>query len=125
MPKAVENTYTNSCLPYQELLVPFDSYIGEISDDKGYRYSNIYSNAVNAKVGLLNVFDYMTNTDLEDYYRVNTTSEVGSMVYNTTSKGRLMESDVREEKHVVPVVSINISQIKGGTGTVIDPYTVG
>lgn len=120
----LNNTYLSS-LPYQDKLLPFNSYVGEISDDKGYQISNIYNSVVTAKVGLLNVFDYMANTGLEDYFRVNTTSEVGSMQYNTTANGRLIESDVKEAKHMVPVISIASGSFKGGTGSIMDPYTLG
>ena len=119
----LNSTYLSS-LPYQDILLPFDSYIGEISDDKGYQYSNVFNNTVSSKVSLLNIFDPMFNIQLEDYFRVNTTSEVGSMAYNTSSTGFLLESDVREEKHIVPVISIDIGVLKNGSGTMDNPYVV-
>ena len=120
----LNNTYLSS-LSYKDILIDFSSYLGEISDDRGYRFSNIFEKNVNTKVGLLNVFDYLVNTSLEDFFRGNTTSVVGSMEYNSTVDGRLIETDVSEAKHVVPVVSISIDKITGGNGSITDPYIVG
>jgi hypothetical protein len=110
-------------LPYQGSLVDCNFYIGEISDDAGYGLGNIYSNVVGAKVGLLNIFDN-TDSDLSDYFHINTTSQVGSMQYNRYSNGLLEEADVRDVKHIVPVVCINKNSIKSGEGTTDNPYKV-
>ncbi len=121
----VNNDYYLS-IPYHDSLLDFDSYVGEISDDKGYQFSNIYTNTVTAKLGLLNIFDPMVNTSLENYFRVNTISEVGSMVYITSSKGQLLEDNIGEWKKIVPVISINIKdKVSGGSGTLANPYTLG
>ena len=115
--------YLNS-LSYNGILLDFSHNIGEISDDTGYSIDNIYGNVVNSKVGLLNIFDFISNSELENYFFVNTTSEVGSMQYDRYKNGLLEESDVREEKHIVPTISIAKSSIKNGKGTADDPYTV-
>lgn len=109
-------------LPYQGNLVDCNFYTGEISDDAGYGFTNIYNNAVVAKVGLLNIFDYVGNNELSDYFHINQTSEVGSMEYNTYSNGLLEEADVRDVKHIVPVVCINKDSIKSGEGSLDNPY---
>ena len=121
----VLNTEYLNSLSYKELLLDTDFYIGEISDDVGYSYKNIYLNKVTCKIGLLNIFDYNSNNYFDDYFHVNTTSEVGSMQYNVSTLGLLTESDVREVKHVAPVISINSNVIKGGSGLENDPYIVG
>ena len=115
--------YLNS-LSYNGILLDFSHNIGEISDDTGYSIDNIYGNVVNSKVGLLNIFDFISNSELENYFFVNTTSEVGSMQYDRYKNGLLEESDVREVKHIVPTISIAKSSIKNGKGTADDPYTV-
>ena len=119
----LNNAYLSS-LKYSSLLLNFDSFTGEISTDEGYQYTNIYKESISTKVSLLNIFDYVSNNDIFDYFYVNTTSQVGSMGYNIQAAGVLEESDVREEKHIVPVVSIEKSSIKGGQGTLNDPYVV-
>ena len=115
--------YLNS-LSYNNLLVDCNHNIGEISDDTGYSYSNIYNDVVSSKVGLLNIFDYISNPNLTDYLLLNTTSQVGSMVYNRFSSGLLEEADVRDEKHIVPTICIAKSNLKNGKGTLEDPYVV-
>jgi len=118
------NTSYLSNLPFKDYLLDNDFYIGEISDDVGYQYQNIYSNKVTCKVGLMNIFDYNSNNYFNDYFHLNTTSLVGGMQYNIYSNGLLEEADVREEKHIVPSVSISKNSIKGGVGTLDNPYVL-
>ena len=119
----LNNDYVNS-LPYQGSLIKCSFYTGEISDDAGYGYINIYNKAMGVRVGLLNIFDYVSNNELSDYFHINQTSEVGSMQYNRYSNGLLEEADVRDVKHIVPVVCINKNSIKTGDGTLNNPYKV-
>ena len=44
---------------------------------------------------------------------------------NIYSNGLLEEADVREEKHIVPSVSISKNSIKSGAGTLDNPYVLG
>ena len=118
------NGFYYSILPYQSLILDSVFDTGEISDDRGYQFSNIYDSSVVCKVGLLNIFDYQSNNELENYFYLNLTSEIGSMEYDRFSTGVLEESDVREEKHIVPVISIDSSILKGGSGTLSNPYVV-
>ena len=115
----LNNNYVNS-LPYQGVLTNCNFYTGEISDDAGYRFANIYKRVDTVRVGLLNIFDYVSNNDLSDYFHINLTS----MEYNTYSNGLLEEADVRDVKHIVPVVCINKNSIKNGEGSLNNPYKV-
>lgn len=117
----LNNAYLTS-LSYSDILLDTDFFVGEISDDKGYKYTNIYKNKITSKVGLMNIFDYHVNAISEDYFHINATSQVGSMEYVYYKNGLLKEVDVREAKFIVPVVAISSDIIKGGTGTEIDPY---
>ena len=119
----LNNGYVNS-LSYKDKLVDCSFYTGEISDDAGYSFTNIYNKTVNARVGLLNIFDNVSNNELNDYFHINLTSEVGSMEYNTYSNGLLEEADVRDTKHIVPVVCIKKDSIKNGEGNLNNPYKV-
>lgn len=120
----LNKNYLNN-LAYKDYLLPFPSFVGEISEDQGYIYANIFNTEVNAAVGLLNIFDPIVNISLEDYFHVNNTSSFGGMQYIRTSNGLLAEADVSENKHIVPVVCIEQSHIVGGNGTLEDPYVVG
>ena len=112
-------------LGYKDYLLDTTFYTGEISDDSGYSYYNIYNNSVVCKVGLLNIFDYNSNNTISDYYYMNLTSQVGSMEYSRLSNGLLEEIDVREEKTIIPVISISNDILTVGTGSLEDPYRVG
>ncbi len=122
---AIMNTTYLTSLPYADILLETDFAVGEISDDAGYSYFNIYQDKVSSKVGLLNIYDLHVNADLEDYFHLNTTSEVGSMGYVFYKNGLLKEVDVRESKQIVPVVSIKRDVLKSGDGTEGNPYKLG
>lgn len=119
----LNSTYLNS-LSYASLLRDTIFYLGEVSNDMGLLYSNIYQSTGVHKIGLLNVFDYNANPSLDDYFLINTTSTVGSLGYVYRANGLLEEAHVTEEKHVVPVVSIDRNLIRGGTGSLTDPFLV-
>lgn len=116
------NYYQN--LSYKDYIVSRSYPSGEISAETGYNYINIYSGSFDGTISLLNLFDYVSNNELTDFYRNNTTSQVGDIQYVTFSNGIVEETNIKEEKHIVPVVSINSSSIKGGSGKIDDPYVV-
>ena len=118
----LNNDYYNSLL-YSSVINDSEFYIGEISDDLGYNFINIYNDKVTCKVGLLNIFDYVSY-DFNDYFHINKTSSVGSIQYTTMSNGLLGEASITDMKHIVPVISIKKEVIKSGSGLVNDPYVV-
>lgn len=119
----LNKTYYNS-LSYKDIVLDTSYQIGEISNDTGFKIDNIYTESITCKVGLLNIFDYNKNINISNYYYLNKTSSVGSMVYVNNNLGYLEEEKVTEEKHIVPTISISKTLIKNGTGTIDDPYTV-
>lgn len=119
----LNKTYYSN-LSYNNLILESNFNIGEISADEGYSYLNIYKDSISNKVGLLNIFDYNTNTNLSDYYFLNKTSTVGSMAYVYSNTGLLEEDEVTTKKHVVPTISIDKNILKQGTGSKEDPYRV-
>ena len=117
----LNNNYFNS-LSYKDVLVDNDYYTGELSIETDYKYQSIYSDKVTCKVGLLNIFDYNT-THYDDYYLVNTYQ--GNLQYIRYKNGLLGEAEMTEEKHIIPVISINKNSIKEGQGTFDNPYITG
>ena len=71
----------------------------------------------------LNIFDYYSGMS-DDFFYINTTSTIGSMVYIHSNSGILKEASVDEVKPVVPVISINRPKVIGGKGLIDDPYLV-
>ncbi len=110
-------------LPYKDLIFVNDYYTGEVSEEFSYKYENIYSDKINCKVALLNMFDYYSG-DLDNFFLMNTTSSVGRMVYVYRNMGMLEEVKIDEEKFIVPVISIKKEILKKGNGTFDDPYTL-
>ena len=118
------NAYYPS-LPYKDLIVNNNYPNGEFSAETGYYYANIYNNSFEGPISMLNLFDYVSNNELTDFYRNNTTSSVGDIQYVTYYNGLVEEADVKYLKHIVPVISIDSKILKSGSGRIDDPYVVG
>ena len=119
----LNNYYAN--LPYKDVIVSNSYPLGEVSVEEGYNYLNIYKNNFEGYISMLNLFDYVSNNELSDFYRNNSTSTIGNVQYVTFSNGIVEEVDIKEEKKIVPVISINASILKGGSGRIDDPYVMG
>lgn len=119
----LNNTYLNS-LSYADKLLDCPFYVGEISTDTSYSLSEIYKEQVTAKVGLLNQFDLNNDNTLTDYYLINKTSSVGSMLKTYNRLGILDDEKGNESKKIVPVICIQKDLIKNGEGTKENPYVL-
>ena len=119
----LNKNYYNT-LSYKNILLESNYPTGEISNDTGINMENIYKEITTTKIGLLSIFDYNTNQDLTDYYYLNKTSSVGSMVYVNNNIGIIDEEKATEAKHIVPTISIDKTIIKNGQGTLDNPYTL-
>ena len=121
----LNRTYYNS-LTYKNYLGQCSFYTGEISlvGDGGYSYTNVYKDSVVAKVGMLNMVDFNDNTTLDTYYLINSTSNVGNLVYTYNKLGLIDEVKVSEKKKIVPVVCLDKTFIKAGDGSINNPYVV-
>ena len=121
----LNRTYYNS-LTYKNYLGQCSFYTGEISlvGDGGYSYTNVYKDSVVAKVGMLNMVDFNDNTTLDTYYLINSTSNVGNLVYTYNKLGLIDEVKVSEKKKIVPVICLDKTFIKAGDGSINNPYVV-
>ena len=117
------NDYFNS-LSYNALLVDNEYPNGEISADVGYSFMNIYSDHYIGKISLLDIFSYVSNNELNDFFRGNTGSSMSTRQFSVLSNGMVDEAEVSGSKPIVPVVSISKESIKGGNGRIDDPYVL-
>ena len=117
------NDYLNS-LSYKDILIDNSYPYGEMSAETGYSFPNVYSTTYFGKMALLNIFDYVSNNELSDFFRCNTGAQMSTTQYAVLSNGLLEEAEVTDVKHIVPGVSINKSSIKKGSGRIDDPYVV-
>ena len=111
-------------LSYKDVLVTSSYSCGELSAEVGYYYANIYSDGFEGYIGLLNIFDYVSNNELFDYFRGNTGANMSTRQFAVAANGLLEEAEVTDQKHIVPVISINTSSIKSGNGRIDNPYVV-
>lgn len=119
----LNNTYLNS-LSYKDHLSTCTFDVGEISNGTGFDYKNVYTDKFESYVGLLNLVDLKLNNNLEDYFLLNRTSDMGEMEYVHITNNKLVEEVVSEKKRVVPVICLEKSKIVNGNGTLEVPYTV-
>lgn len=116
------NVYINT-LSYRNILVDNTYAYGEMSDETGYDFSNIYSKVYTAPISMLNLFDYVSG-DVHDFFRNNTGASMSTTQYSVLENGLVEEAEVTDYKHIVPVVSIKSSSIKSGNGRIDNPYVV-
>ncbi|MBR4618912.1 MAG: hypothetical protein IKO49_06370 [Bacilli bacterium] len=116
-------TYYNK-LPYRSYLSDCSFNVGEISTATSYSYGEIYKEKIVAKVGLINMFDLNTNNVQTDYYLINKTSSVGSMVRTYNSLGIVDDDKATEKKKIVPVICLDKTLFKNGNGNIDNPYVV-
>lgn len=111
-------------LPYKDQIIKNKYPYGEISAEAGFYYPNVYSEVYDYYIGMLNIFDYVSNNELSNFFRDNTGASMSTTQYSILENGLLEEADVRDQKHIVPVISIKSSSIKSGTGRMDDPYVL-
>ncbi len=109
-------------LSYNTVLSECSFPVGEVSNSAGLGYFNQYNDIINNKVGLLSLYDYNSNTTLDDFYLLNTTGSSMGWVYN--KNGVLSEEKVKDVRNIVPTVCLDKNLIKSGDGTMDVPYIV-
>lgn len=119
----LSNDYFNS-LSYNKYLIENTYPIGEMSDQTGYYFSHVFDDYYTGKIALLNIFDYVSSNEINNFFRDNTGSSRSTTQYAILENGILEEADVSDIKHIVPVVSIESSSIKNGNGRIDNPYVV-
>ena len=119
----LNNTYYNS-LTYKDLLKDCTFYTGTTTSTESINYEKIFNETTVAKIGLPNVYDINPNTVLTDYYYINTTSEKSSLALVHENTGFIKEETTTEIKKVVPVICLDKTILKAGTGTLEDPYRI-
>lgn len=115
----LNDTYYNK-LSYKKYLKTCEFYTGELMDD--YNYMNIYNSKVNAKVGLLNIFDLNESNFLNDYYFINTSKMENTISYSYDRFGHITLSESNVVKKILPVVCISFFDIVDGEGSMEKPF---
>lgn len=111
-------------LTYKDILSDCTFNIGEISTETSFSYLETYKDVATVKVGLMNMYDLNNDVVNSDYYLINTTSNIGSMVKTYNSLGIIDDDKAREKKKIIPVVCIDKKLIKSGDGSDSNPYKV-
>lgn len=117
----LNKTYYNT-LPYKDILSECTFLTGESTSTDTVNYENIYLNTITAKIGIPNVYDLNTNSNLTNYYLINTTTAKSNLSLVYDQSGQLKEDKSNEERKIVPVICLDKNILKIGTGTLEDPY---
>ncbi len=103
-------------LPYKDLIINNDWYIGSYDDD----FTNIYEDKVSAKIGLYNIADIKLNNDTKNYYMLTSGSD--NKVFAFDMSGYMFESVATQNRLIKPAITIRKNKIVSGSGTLSDPY---
>ncbi len=110
----LNTTYLNS-LSYKNLLLDTKWNNGSYTS-----YKDVTKSTVTSKVGLLNVSDVKTNNiNSADNYFIITP---GDTYYEYMVGATLKQSKITISRSVKPTISISLTNIESGKGTVSDPY---
>ncbi len=119
----LNTTYLNN-LSYKNQLLDCTHYTGEISDSTNNLFQSIYTNHTISKIGLLNIFDYNAVPNLANYYYLNNISPSTDIALVNNNIGILEQTNVEEEKHIVPTICIDKTKIIKNTGDLENPHTM-
>lgn len=94
-------------------------YTGEYGSSSNYDYSSIYSDLVEADVGIL---DIVENTNPNSF----TLTKAGNkLLYSLKEDGSLYAVDTTEELYIYPAINLDLEyQVTSGTGTINDPFVI-
>lgn len=85
-------------------------------------YKDVLNSTVTSKVGLLNVLDVKSNNiDINNTYYLITPGDMG---YAYTEGSTLRQSKVAISRSIKPTISIKLTNIGSGKGTIEDPYVL-
>ena len=76
---------------------------------------------IDTKIANLSIGNPILN-NLEDYFLATSPKKDGNLIYTVKKDFTLEESEVEEEKYIVPCITIKKENLKKGTGTIDDPY---
>ena len=111
----LNNDYYNQ-LSYKDLIISNDWYTGKVEKD----ITDVYSDKVSQKVGLLGINDIKANLENSNYYLM--TEATDNKVFAYDLSGYLYSSTFSQSRKVRPAITIKKNGIKSGSGTLADPY---
>ncbi len=112
----LNTTYLES-LSYKDLLLDTKWYNGSYTS-----YKDVTKSTITSKVGLLNVMDVKTNNiNAEESYYIMTP---GDTYYEYMVGSTLRQSKITVSRNIKPAISIKLTNIESGKGTMSDPYVM-
>lgn len=94
-------------------------YIGTYNDNTSYDYNNIFTESVEADVGILNISE---NNKTNSY---TLTRVDDGLLYSLKDDGSLYAVDVTEELYIYPSIYLDLDcKVVTGTGTIDNPFEI-
>ena len=116
----LNNTYLNN-LSYKDIIIEDKYYNYYYGKDNNYNYEESISKTIDTKVANLSIGNPFLN-DLDNYFIATSPNKNDSSIYTTKKDYTLEETDVEEEKNIIPCITIKKDNLKKGNGTISDPY---
>lgn len=119
----LNNTFLNS-LSYKNKINKVKWSNGYYGTSTNYDYKEALQNTVEAKVGSISIGDIRLNNSLTNYLTLTGTISKGTLIYTINSDQKLFTKTVTTKVNVLPTISINIEELKKGTGSYEEPYEI-
>ncbi len=119
----LNNDFYNS-LENNDLIETSTWYYGKITDYSTYKYTDLYSNSVDLKVGTLKLDDLYAN-EYGDIFLSSRPYGDDNLIYTINEENKVFVNFVTAELKVRPVINIAGSAIlDSGKGTINKPYVL-
>ena len=116
----LNHNYLNR-LSYKDIIIEDKYYNNYYGESNNYDYEETINKTIDTKIANLSIGNPILN-NLEDYFLSTSPKKDGNLIYTIKKDFTLEESEVEEEKYIVPCITIKKDNLKKGTGTIDDPY---
>lgn len=114
----LNNNYLNK-LSYKDIIINSNYYNNLYNEETKYDYKEIMKKTIDTKIANLSIGNVFLN-DLDKYY--TSTAKKKTTMYIVNKNFTVDESEVEEEKYIIPCITIKKDILKEGSGTQEDPF---
>ena len=119
----LNNDFYNG-LSYKNLIIKTEYPRGYYGSSNNYDYVASTEDTVETNVALMSIGDIIFNSDLTDYFIMNSSATKNTFVYVVQNTDTLFTKAFSSPAKIVPVITIDKTKLIG-TGTKSDPYRLG
>ena len=122
---SLNNNYYNSFSDAdKEKIVKGKWFVGAFTSDDGYDYESVYTNSIEAYVGLLSIND-LGLLEYNNVWTLTPSTSKNDVIYTVGSDGTVYSDSIGKTKYVRPVLYLDSNiKITDGKGSKEEPYVV-